>query len=72
PANGKREDYMRASLETAADGRAVATAFPRQDSAMLAAFTKADCLIIRDIGAQPAKAGDLVRILPLGFGALRF
>ena len=72
PANGKREDYMRASLDTAADGRAVATAFPRQDSAMLAAFTKADCLIIRDIGAPPAKAGDLVRILPLGFGSLRF
>jgi molybdopterin molybdotransferase len=72
PANGKREDYMRASLDLAADGRAVATAFPRQDSAMLAAFAKADCLIIRDIGAPPAKAGDRVRILPLGFGCLRF
>ena len=72
PANGKREDYMRASLSTGPDGRAVATAFPRQDSAMLAAFTKADCLIIRDISAPPAKAGDLVRILPLGFGSLRF
>ena len=72
PANGKREDYIRATLDTAADGRAVATAFPRQDSSMLAAFTKADCLIIRDVGAAPARAGDIARILPLGFGALRF
>jgi molybdopterin molybdotransferase len=72
PANGKREDYMRATLATTDDGRAVATAFERQDSAMLAAFTKADCLIIREPGAPPAKSGDLVRILPLGFGAIRF
>ncbi|PIW29990.1 MAG: molybdopterin molybdenumtransferase MoeA [Rhodospirillales bacterium CG15_BIG_FIL_POST_REV_8_21_14_020_66_15] len=72
PANGRREDYMRASLETGTDGRMVATAFPRQDSAMLAAFTRADCLIVRPVGAPPAKAGDLVRILPLGFGVLRF
>ena len=72
PANGKREDYMRATLTATEDGHAVATAFPRQDSAMLAGFARAECLIIRPPHAEAAKAGDLVRILPLGFGMLRF
>ena len=72
PANGNREDYIRARLETTEDGRALATAFAAQDSAMLAAFARADCLIIRPVAAPPAKAGELVRILPLGFGGQRF
>ncbi|MEQ8227266.1 MAG: molybdopterin molybdotransferase MoeA [Rhodospirillales bacterium] len=72
PANGNREDYIRARLATTEDGRALATAFAAQDSAMLAAFARADCLIIRPVAAPPAKAGELVRILPLGFGGQRF
>ncbi len=72
PANGKREDYMRAQMAPGPDGRIIATAFPRQDSAMLADFTRANCLIIRAPHAESATAGEQVRILPLGFGMQRF
>lgn len=71
-AGGKRENYLRAALAVRDDGVWVASPFPRQDSAMQAAFARADCLVIRPIGAPAGKAGDPCRILPLGFGPIRF
>ena len=47
PANGGRQDYVRATLIEAAGGPPTATPQPVQDSAMLSALAKADCLIIR-------------------------
>ncbi|MDD9877960.1 MAG: molybdopterin molybdotransferase MoeA, partial [Magnetovibrio sp.] len=42
-ANGKRQEFMRASLGAGADGQLTATPFSRQDSSMFATFAKADC-----------------------------
>ncbi len=72
PANGIREDYMRALLSRDAEGRLVASPFERQDSAMMANFARADCLVIRPIKAPAAKAGELVRILRLDLGGGAF
>ena len=70
PANDRRADHLRAYLAPGTDGRPVATAFERQDSALLRLFARADALILRAPHAPPAAAGDLVdiiRLAPLGF-----
>ncbi len=72
PANGIRQDYMRAILASGAAGELIATPFERQDSAMMARFAEADCLVIRPVKAPPAKAGDTVDILRLDLGASAF
>jgi molybdopterin molybdotransferase len=54
--NDERADYLRATLTGGADG-VVATPFPTQDSSMMAPLAKADCLLIREPHAPPAKAG---------------
>ena len=70
--NGKRLDFMRAKLTPSDTDLPTATPFDRQDSSMLAAFADADCLIMREIGAGPARQGDVVKIIPLGFSSLQF
>jgi len=65
-ANDERADYLRATLASGADGRAIATPFPVQDSSMLAPLAKADCLLIREPHAPAAKAGSPCAILKLG------
>lgn len=79
-ANDERQDYIRGryTAEAEAEGEDVdggggggddglprVAPLSRQDSAMLAAFAAADCLIIRPPGALAAAAGDRVAILPL-------
>ncbi|HEX9461907.1 MAG TPA: gephyrin-like molybdotransferase Glp [Alphaproteobacteria bacterium] len=64
-ANDRREDYLRATLATDADGGLVATPFTKQDSSMLSLLAKADCLVIRKPHAPPARAGETVEIIPL-------
>jgi molybdopterin molybdotransferase len=56
PANDERADYLRATLIEGPNGP-VATPFPVQDSSMMAPLAKADCLVIREPHAPPAKAG---------------
>jgi len=63
-ANDLRQDYLRARLERNADGKLVATPMERQDSAMMAFLAMADGLVIRPPHAPPAKAGDVVTVLP--------
>jgi molybdopterin molybdotransferase len=70
--NGKRLDFMRASLTGSEDDLPTVTPFDRQDSSMMALFADADCLLMREIGAPAAKAGDIVKIVPLGFSHSRF
>jgi molybdopterin molybdotransferase len=65
PKNGKRLDFMRAELTSNSEGLPTATPFERQDSSMMALFAEADCLVMRDIGAPAASAGDTVKIVPL-------
>ena len=69
PANGPRQDYMRALLAGDGNGDLVATPFEKQDSAMMARFAEADCLVIRPPKAEAALAGDAVDILRLDLGA---
>ena len=63
--NDQRQDYLRAVSSLRANGDCVATPFSKQDSAMLAKFSSADCLIIRAPLAKPAKAGDAIEIIRL-------
>jgi molybdopterin molybdotransferase len=65
PANDERADYLRATLAPGADGIAVATPIRVQDSSMMAALAKADCLVIREAFAPAASAGSRVAILRL-------
>ena len=63
--NDERADYLRAKLSVGADGREIATAFPVQDSSMLAPLAAADCLLIRAAFAPAAHAGSPCTILKL-------
>ena len=63
--NDRRQDYMRADLYRDADGTLVVTPFERQDSAMLAQFARADCLVVRAPFAPPIEAGKMIDIIPL-------
>ena len=65
--NDNRQDYLRATLEYAADGSRVATPFSKQDSSMQRTLRNADCLIIRQPNAPLAAEGTLVSVLMLDF-----
>ena len=61
-ANDERADYLRATLRESSEGP-IATAFPVQDSSMMAPLAKADCLLIREAYAPAAIAGSRCRIV---------
>jgi molybdopterin molybdotransferase len=63
-ANDERADYLRATLSDGPGGL-VATPFPIQDSSMMAPLAKADCLLIREPHAPPAKVGNKCVIVRL-------
>ena len=65
PANGIREHYMRARSEWREDGVRVVTPLPSQDSSLVAALARADCLIVRAPNAPALPQGAAVRIVPL-------
>jgi molybdopterin molybdotransferase len=65
--NDSRQDYLRATLRPAQTGLPVATPFEIQDSSLLRVLAQAQCLIVREPHATPAAAGDLCRIIRLGF-----
>lgn len=64
-ANDQRQDYLRARLGVGPDGETIATPFSKQDSAMLAKFADADCLVIRAPFAESIQAGAEVEIIRL-------
>jgi molybdopterin molybdotransferase len=64
-ANDRRQDYLRSELSLNADGELTATPFPKQDSSMLALFSKADCLVMRPPFAEAIEAGARVEIVRL-------
>lgn len=66
-ANDDREDYVRAILETAPDGRRSVRPFGQQDSSMQRTMQIASALIIRPVHAAPAAEGTLVPVLLLDF-----
>jgi molybdopterin molybdotransferase len=65
PENDERADYMRATLASGPDGVPVATPVKVQDSSMMAALAKADCLLVREASEPAAKAGSRCAILRL-------
>jgi molybdopterin molybdotransferase len=64
PENDERVDYLRATLTRSTDGEVV-TAFPIQDSSMMAPLAEADCLLVREPFAPQAKAGSRCTIIRL-------
>jgi molybdopterin molybdotransferase len=68
PANGIRQDYMRATLGFDGDGW-LAAPLPDQDSSLVRTLALAEALIVRPPNAPPAAAGESCRVLrfaPLG------
>jgi molybdopterin molybdotransferase len=65
PENDERADYLRATLAPGGDAHPIATPIPIQDSSMMAALAKADCLVLRAPHAAAAKAGEPCTILRL-------
>jgi molybdopterin molybdotransferase len=63
PANGPRQDYMRASLSRDADGILIASPAASQDSSLVKTMARADGLIVRAPHAEPAKAGEACRAI---------
>ena len=61
-ANGPRLHLMRATLSRDASGAITVTPLPSQDSSLLSALAKADCLIWRQPDAVALIAGDAVEI----------
>jgi molybdopterin molybdotransferase len=64
PANGDRQNYLRATSAWRADGTRVVKPLPSQDSSLVAAFTRADCLILRAPNASALPDGAAVKIIP--------
>ncbi len=61
--NDERADYLRSTLCNGGGNGLVATPFPIQDSSMMAPLARADCLLIREPHAPPAKAGSPCTII---------
>jgi molybdopterin molybdotransferase len=64
-ANGERRHYMRATSQWREDGTRVVRALSSQDSSLVAALARADCLIVRPPNAPALGQGSRVRIVPL-------
>lgn len=66
PANGPRQHFMRATLETG-DGRSRVTPVPDQDSSLLSPLANANALLIRPAGASALLAGAQVLVMRIDF-----
>ena len=64
--NDRRADFLRASLETDAEGRITVRPFQVQDSSMLATLARADALVLRAPFAPALPAGAEVEAIMLG------
>ncbi len=64
-ANDHREDYMRARLETRADGVLIATPVDHQDSSLLGNLAAARALVVRPPLSPAAAAGSACTVLRL-------
>ena len=64
-ANDLREDYLRARLETRADGAVIATPVSHQDSSLLGNLSAAGALVIRPPFAPAAAKGSVCDMLRL-------
>jgi molybdopterin molybdotransferase len=67
PANGVRQHYARAILETAASGERVVRPVKSQDSSLIAALARSNALIVQPPNAPTWPAGTDVEVLLLDF-----
>ena len=65
PENDQRQDYIRATLTTNANGQTQIRPAPRQDSSMMATLAHANAFIVRPPFDPPKAAGDRVDVLPM-------
>jgi molybdopterin molybdotransferase len=65
PANGPREHYLRAHLDSDGEGRLTVRAFEDQDSSLISIFAAANALIQLPPDAPATKQGALVDVLRL-------
>jgi molybdopterin molybdotransferase len=65
PANGPREHYLRAWLDSDTQGQCVVRAFEDQDSSLHSVFAAANALLRLPPNAPPQAEGALVDVLPL-------
>ncbi|ODA68477.1 Molybdopterin molybdenumtransferase [Methyloligella halotolerans] len=63
--NGPRQHYIRGTSKWNDAGERLVSPQMSQDSALMAAFAKADCLIVRPPEAPAAERGETVSVLPL-------
>ncbi len=63
PANGARQDYLRATLARGRDGVFLASPVGSQDSSLVKTLARAEALIVRAPHAPPAQAGEACRII---------
>jgi molybdopterin molybdotransferase len=66
PANGPRENYLRAQINLNDSGLVQVSPLPRQDSSLMTPFLRANGLIQRPVAAPAAKGGDMVKVLKIG------
>jgi molybdopterin molybdotransferase len=66
PANGERQQYLRATLSRTPKDEALATPFDSQDSSLQRLLAAADCLVVRPPHAPCARAGERVAIVAFG------
>ncbi|MFO7477098.1 MAG: molybdopterin molybdotransferase MoeA [Methyloceanibacter sp.] len=64
-ANGEREHYLRAVSAWGADGTRIVFPLPSQDSSLVAALAKSDCLIVRPPHAPALGQGERVKVILL-------
>ncbi len=65
PANGPREHYLRAHLDSDTEGRLTVRAFEDQDSSLISIFAAANALIQLPPDAPAMEQGALVDVLRL-------
>jgi molybdopterin molybdotransferase len=65
PANGPREHYLRARLDSDGEGMQTVRAFEDQDSSLISVFAAANALIRLPADAPASPEGALVDVLPL-------
>ena len=68
PENDRRQDYLRATIESDESHVETVRAFSKQDSSMMATLTKSDALIIREPHAPALEAGESVEVLKIPSG----
>lgn len=64
-ANDLRMDFLRAQSRPGADGVPLVTPLSLQDSGMISALSRADCLLVRQPFAPEGEPGEACQIIPL-------